>query len=209
MNIASSPSLFGGAFKLLLGAAVLTLSSAYSTAEINLYRYINDDGIQVIDHSIPASLVKNGYEIININGQVLKVVPPARTAEEIKAEADRKRLASEYERIKKRYASVEDLEAAKKRKLESIDTAISILESNIHSINNRRNELMAQAANQERSGRNVTQDLLNQLETAKAELEVAESSLDARRQEYEDVVDKFNAEVAIFEKGKELLGATN
>ncbi|VUD69144.1 hypothetical protein TDB9533_04510 [Thalassocella blandensis] len=197
----------------LLGAAFLVmcsmLCSVYSAAEMTLYRYTDDQGIQVIDHAIPPELVKNGYEVIDINGRVVRVVAPARTAEEIKAEAERKRIATDFERLKKRYASVADLESAKERKLESIDTAIAILESNIHSISKRKDELMSLAANQERAGRKVSQDILNKLETAKAEMEVAESSLNARRQEYQDVVEKFEAEVAIFEKGKALLGSTN
>lgn len=194
--------------RFLLGIFAVMVSS-WAAAEMSLYRYKNAQGIQVIDHSIPPDMIKNGYEIISTTGKVLEVVPPAMSEDQIKAKAERRRLTREYERLKKRYASVEDLESAKHRRLEAIETSITVLKSNIMSINNRITELMTKAANQERAGRKVNADILNQLETARAELEVANSSLEKRHEEYKETAEKFDADVLVFEKGQKMLSATN
>lgn len=195
--------------KYLLMATLAVSLAVPALAEISLYRYTNDKGIQVIDHSIPPEMVKNGYEVISMSGKVLRVVPPALSEEEIAAKAERQQLEVEFERLRRRYASVADLESAKSRKLESIQTSITVLESNILSINNRISEFMTKAADRERAGRKVPQNLLDNISAAKEELEIAKKRLVQRQAEYNDVAERFDADVAVFERGMVVIEATN
>ncbi len=192
---------------MLLGAYLLC--GAASADSSHFFRYVNDEGVLVINHTIPPELVKNGYEIITFNGDVVKVVNPSRTKAEKEKESERKKLASKFKQLKKRYASIDDLEAAKRRRIESLNTNIAIVRSNIGSIENRIENLMADAADQERAGKEVSEATLQNIETAKAELSVAKSQLDIRLAEEQEIIDQFNEDVAIFQKGNALIGATN
>ena len=63
----------------------LTLCVA-TDAFANTYRYIDDRGRTVHGSTVPPQFVKNGYEVLNDRGQVIQVVPRAKTAEELAAE---------------------------------------------------------------------------------------------------------------------------
>jgi tRNA A58 N-methylase Trm61 len=68
--------------------ALLTLLLWTSnTLSAELYRYQNDAGVTVVDWAMPAAYVSNGYEILNESGQVVSVVPPAKTATELEQDA--------------------------------------------------------------------------------------------------------------------------
>ncbi len=50
----------------------------------NLYRYTNDRGNTVVDYQVPAEYVAKGYEVLNEDGVVVKVVPRTLTEDEQK-----------------------------------------------------------------------------------------------------------------------------
>ena len=51
-------------------------------------RYQNEAGITVVDWVIPAAYVSSGYEILlNESGQVVRVVPPAKTDTDFERDA--------------------------------------------------------------------------------------------------------------------------
>ncbi len=62
--------------------AMLVLLGAPAVHAGVMYRYINDQGNVVIDYQVPASDIKKGYEILNEEGVVLRVIPRELTAEE-------------------------------------------------------------------------------------------------------------------------------
>ncbi len=53
------------------------------------YRYTTNEGHQVVSHTIPPQYVRNGYEMLTLNGELLKVVAPA------PADADADRILKE------------------------------------------------------------------------------------------------------------------
>src|SRR6218665_3826780 len=81
------------------------------------YRYTTNDGHKVVSQTIPPQYVRNGYEMLTLNGEILKVVAPA------PAEADAERIAKERKAAKEQartdlelrrtYSSVADIESAK------------------------------------------------------------------------------------------------
>ena len=89
---------------------------------------------------MPAAYVSNGYEILNESGQVVSVVPPAKTATELEQDAaaarsraaDTAAEAAQLERdtfLLRRYSTVQDIEAARDRSLRELDIRIAILSS--------------------------------------------------------------------------------
>ncbi len=187
------------------GAAALSLAASASWAEDYLYRYENDQGIKVIHHTIPPEYAQKGYEVLSSSGHRIKVVEPAPTDGDIAKENSERMLRERFSLLKRRYSSIDDIEAAKRRRLKNIETNISILRGNIGSVNVRIENLMSQAADMERAGRTVPSTLLRQLNDTRAELAVTNAALDARIEEYDEVSQRYDDDMATFVAGEKLI----
>lgn len=182
--------------------AFLFASVAY--AENVRYRFKNAQGTLVISNNLPAEYAQQGYDIIDTSNNVIKRVAPAPSKEHV-AEAERRREAlAAYEILKRRYSQAEDIERAKQRRLENINTNISILNGTISNLKNKIDELVQQAAAQERAGRTVPKTILNQLEDTKAELSVSEKLLANRQEEYIDAAKRFDENIEVFKIGQKI-----
>lgn len=187
----------------VLTASVLALPMMVA-ADSYLYRYENEQGVKVIHHTIPPEFAQQGYEIISSRGQLVRVVPPAPSDSDIVREERERELREQYTILKRRYSSPDDIESAKHRRLKNINTNIAILRSNISGINTRIDNLMSRAADMERAGRKVSQNILQQIKDARAELAVAEGSLAGRLAEYNKVAERFDRDVLTFIEGSKL-----
>ena len=116
----------------LLGACTVSATAA------ELYRYQNEAGITVVDWAIPAAYVGSGYEVLNESGQIVRIVPPAKTDTELQRdavaaraqEAEAAAQAAQLERdtfLLRRYSTIQDIEAARDRSLRELDIRIAIL----------------------------------------------------------------------------------
>lgn len=135
-----------------------------------LYRYVNDQGVVVLDRlGVPPAYVAKGYEVLNDQGRVIRVVPPAPSAEEMKRIlAERARAGSDMQLLRL-YSTPEDIERAKGRKLAELDGLIGVAKSNLLSLRTQQANLQGQAAEQERAGREVPAHLVAQIENLKSE----------------------------------------
>lgn len=185
----------------------LGLISPIAQAEEYLYRYINADGVKVMNHTIPPEYAQKGYDIISHTGQLIRRVEAAPTDGQVAKENSDRMLREKFSVLKRRFSSEEDIEAAKIRRLKNIDTNISILKSNISGIKIRIENLMREAADAERAGRTVPPQLLQKLKDTRAELAVTESALDKRLEEHKNVTEKFDRDLATFTRGRELAEA--
>lgn len=150
---------------LLLGVVYPALASA-----AELYRYVDERGVVVLDrHGVPPQHISRGYQVLNEQGRVIRVVPPAPSAEEFaRLQAQKARDASDAQLLRL-YASVEDVERAETRKLAELGSVIGLARGNLQSIRNQRSSLQKQAANHERAGRKVPDNLLAQIKNLEKE----------------------------------------
>lgn len=135
-----------------------------------MYRYTNAQGITVIDRQgVPSEFIAKGYEVLNEQGRVVRVVPPAPTAEEMqKILADRERAKSDAQLLRL-YSSLEDVDRAQARKLAELDGLIGVAKGNLQSVRQQQANLQKQAADQERAGREVPKLLLDQITSQRDE----------------------------------------
>lgn len=189
----------------LIAAIVTLLYSGTAFAQQKLfYRYINDEGVKVLNHTIPPKYAQNGYEVISESGQVIRVVEPAPTEDQI-AEAEAKRaLQTEYKRLRRRYSNIEEIEDAKQRQLESVETSIAILRGNVSNLTGQIENYMSQAAAAERAGRAVPESILDSLANTKAELNITEELMAIRQEEKSQIVQKYDKQILTFVKGQSL-----
>ena len=160
----------------LLGALACAPALAAGTASgPTFFRYRDANGTLVMGSTIPAEIAKkNGYEIVDSMGRVIDTIPPAPSEEELEArklqkleEQRRKeeaaRQAEEDAKLLKLYAVPDDAIQARERKLQEIDTLISLKEGSRHNLQVRLSNLEKQAADLEKSGREVPEDILEQM----------------------------------------------
>ncbi len=193
---------------LLLSLALCTLSAATLAVEF-LYRYKNDDGVMVIDYTIPPEFVDHGYEILNPDGTVNRVVDRALTDEEKASRSSdeyRQRAeAEEAEQLRQwdeslllRYSSIEDIEAARDRGLSELRIRISILRSNVRSLKQQVENNQAKAADIERGGASVSVDIVSAIDTLQSEIAETERSIEERLNEAEAVGESFQRDIERF-----------
>lgn len=176
------------------------LVSPPSFSDRYLYRYINDDGITVINWAIPSQFVQRGYEILNENGSVFKVVPRTLTKDELanrSGETYREQVeAEEVERLRKwdkalllRYSTLEDIEDARGRALRELRIRISILSGNVSALKQRVENSQLRAANTERAGGQVPVAMVEAIRDLQSEIAVTGRSIEEREGEV-GVVDR-------------------
>ncbi|WP_044873227.1 DUF4124 domain-containing protein [Pseudomonas sp. LFM046] len=148
-------------YGLLLGLLLPALSGA-----TELYRYVNDKGVTVLDRQgVPPEYVGKGYEVLNEHGRVVRKVPPAPSREEMQRQLDEKARASSDAQLLRLYTSVEDVDRALERKLAELDSLIGVARGNQQSLHAQQANLQSQAAESERAGREVPAPLVTQIDS--------------------------------------------
>lgn len=150
---------------LLLGLLLPVLADA-----TELYRYVDDQGVTVLSRQgVPPEFIGKGYEVLNDQGRVIRVIPPAPSAEEMqRLLADKARARSDAQLLRL-YASPEDVDRARERKVAELDGLIGVARGNLQSVRTQQANLQSQAAAHERAGRAVPEHLLAQIDNQRAE----------------------------------------
>lgn len=164
---------------LMLGLLLPVLATA-----AELYRYVDDRGVVVLDrHGVPPQHIGRGYQVLNEQGRVIREVPPAPTAEEFqRLQADKARASADAQLLRL-YASVEDVERAEARRLAELDSIIGLTQGNLQALRSQQRNLQKQAADHERAGRGVPENLLAQI----TNMEQEQASLQRDLKRYETV----------------------
>ncbi|MFZ6048224.1 DUF4124 domain-containing protein [Pseudomonas sp. CR3202] len=132
---------------------------------LELYRYVDDKGVTVLDRQgVPPEYIGKGYEVLNEQGRVIRVVPPAPSREEMQRQLDEKARASSDAQLLRLYTSVEDVDRALERKLNELDGLIGVTRGNQQSLRAQQVSLQSQAAESERAGREVPAHLVAQID---------------------------------------------
>lgn len=154
----------------LRGSLLLILLLPALAGASELYRYLNDKGVVVLDRQgVPPQYIAKGYEVLDEQGRLLRTIPPAPTAEE-RAQLNQAKLqASADAQLLRLYSSLEDVDRARGRKLGELDGAIAAARGNLQSLRTQQANFQSQAAEQERAGRAVPENLLVQISNLKAE----------------------------------------
>ncbi len=183
---------------MIAGLAALALP-----AQAELYRYLDDNGVTVLDRSVPSEYIKHGYEVLDHQGRVKQTISAAPTPQELKAHraasAAQERQLQEDKTLLRLYSSVPDLERAKKRQLTQIESLIETTRANVATLKSQREELQRRAAGQERAGREVDASILRELAEVAAETDRLERLIAAQQAEIKEVEANFKASLARLE----------
>lgn len=175
-----------------------------------VYRYINDNGVPVIDDRVPPKFVPKGYEVLDsATLTLIKRIPRQLSEEELRLrntdeararlkEEEESRLKAWDESLMVRYSSVADIKAAQERAVKDLQIRISILKSNLTSIKSQIEREQQKAADIERRGAQVPADLTRNIEIMRQEIEDTEQSIAIRLEEIADVEASFERDIERF-----------
>jgi hypothetical protein len=209
-NINISRGFLRACAALLLVAALLQVSYAVAKkVQVQYYRYNNERGILVIDESIPPEFVAGGYDIITRDGSLIRRVPRQLSEDELREQgsvAARERLREEEElrlqawdeMLMLRYSSVEDINAARERAVRDLYIRISILKSKLMSVKAQIEREQLKAADIERSGRDVPENMTVIIDKLGREIEDTEESIAVRRQEVDETKASYQRDIDRF-----------
>ena len=166
------------------------------------YRYTNERGVKVLNHSIPPEYAQLGYEVISASGHVMRKVPPALSGVEAQRQEEQQRQAQERKKrdsqLRRRYSSVADIESAKSRKLAELDNNIAVQHGNIKNLSGQIEDLQTRAAKIERSGLVVPDNIVNAVLSLQVERQGVEAQVQLREKEYNEVVARFDSDMERF-----------
>ena len=185
----------------LLGLLLPALSGA-----AELYRYVDDKGVTVLDRQgVPPEFIGKGYEVLNEQGRVIRVIPPAPSREEMQRQLDEKARASSDAQLLRLYTSVEDVDRALERKLAELDGLIGVARGNQQSLRTQQANLQSQAAESERAGREVPAHLVAQIDNLREEQKRLDKDIARYERDREAAKNSFAADRARLAR---LLGGT-
>ncbi|AQZ94204.1 hypothetical protein BVH74_05300 [Halopseudomonas phragmitis] len=153
-----------------LGVAIGLIVAGLSLGvQADLYRYTDERGVTVLDSRVPPEAIGRGYEVLDPQGRVKEVIPPAPTPEELEARREAERRAVADATLLRLYSSVADLDRAHARQIEQIDNQILTAQGNLQQLAKQRENLQQRAAAQERAGRAVDARILQELDELDSE----------------------------------------
>lgn len=173
--------------------SLLLLSSTVIWAAAGeYYRYTDLNGNMVIDNDIPPELIKNGYDVIDKHGRMIRSIKPQATEEQLIAvTAERKKQQEEEAKLRaqaiydlsllRRYSFVSDIEAEKTRKIKEMEISVSILKGNLIGVRSELALELEKAAQIERAGRKLTETQQERIATLEKKITTTEDMLNKRR----------------------------
>lgn len=191
---------------LLVLPALLTATTALAE---RMYKWVDENGQVHYTNQLPPEASKQERRVINDQGRTLKVYRAPRTAEE---KAEDKRLAElearkeklrEQRRIHDRsllatYSSQEDMLLARDGKLSSIDSLIQLTDSRITSMQERLLLLSDEAAEYERSGKQLPASLQQQIRNLREQISKNKEFSADKQLEMEDIRQQFDSDIKRF-----------
>lgn len=160
------------------------------------YRYTTNEGRKVVAQTIPPQYIRNGYEMLTLSGEILKVVPPAPPEADAERIAKEKKAAKEQARndleLRRTYSSIQDIESAKTRNLQELLNTINILQANLASTKAQLKVQEGHAASIERNGKTVSEDVLKNINTLRGEEKDLNQQIKQRETEYQGAAAKYD-----------------
>ena len=172
----------------------------------DLFRYIDDSGVTVLDDHVPPSLVKNGYTILDAAGRVVKVVPRALSDAE---NVERDTQPANDERIRKEtaereaadaallklYSGPNEVKRARDTKVASVAGFVNTARSNLQQILSQKRQLETRIADIERADDTIPKQDLDRIATLDARIEQIQAAIDAKESEMAQLKQDYAADL--------------
>lgn len=203
----------------LLGITLAAVLAAPLTAQAAIKCWTNKDGVRECGNTIPPEYAQQETRTISNRGVTLEVKERARTPEEleqdkVQREAEEKRLAEEARKKKERaeydmmllstFSSEADLNASRDRKQGALDATIEVTRLTIDGMQKKNNEYKKRAAQFERSGKPMPDDLKQDMASVEKQIEDKQKYIEAKQREKAELDAQHEADLARFRELKNM-----
>ena len=197
--------------KLLLAIVALIISGSVAAQEARKarqhYKWRDGQGNLHYDDVLPEEALKYGYDVVSGAGLVVKHVDRPRTSEELqadKAAAEKATAAKRAQEEKARtdqqmlaaYPSEQDLESAQREQLAVIDQIVQATQASLQNQEKSLSEMLAHAADLDRTGKPVPTPLQQQIDTLRISIEKQKAYIAGKNAEKDSSAQRFAAELA-------------
>ena len=186
----------------LLGSFLVPATSAH--AAIKCWK--NKDNVRECGQAVPQEYSQQRIEVINSKGIVIKVIPAKEELDEIRRQKELKKVEDLKKAAKRRkdlillqtYTTEDDIMLARKQNLQAIDSIIDLTNSNTKVLKNDLTEREKNAADYERNGEKVPDDLLKEMENLKRQIKDNEDFIEKKKVAKEATNTKFDSDLKRF-----------
>lgn len=197
----------------ITAGALFALLSATPANAAKIKCWTNNEGVRECGNVVPPEYAQKGHKEVNKRGMTVGTQARAKTPEEIEKEKleqeklERERaLAAEQEKkdrvLLATFSSEDDMKLAHEGKLLVMDTRIKHTEQLIAKLKASLNALVNDAAEQERSGKKVSDETRKDIRDVKQQIAENMGFIQEREQEKVELDAQFEAELARFRKLK-------
>ena len=180
---------------------LLALFSCNATADF-VYRWKDDSGHVHYSDQVPPAQSKYRRERLNRQGRTVEVMERAKTPAEIEQEEQLKKLHAEQRRLLaeqrahdsallRTFRSEEDMTAALRSKLNTIDVLIKITEANQARLKAQLEKQEKRAAALDRNGKRIPKKLIDSIRATQRQIAENRKTIDAHYLEKQRLRDKF------------------
>ncbi len=190
----------------LIALALLALAGNSMTVSAGIKCWTNKDGVRECGDRLPPEYAQRGHEEISDTGVKIKVTARAPTPEERKEAALLAAVKAEQERIARvkaakqlahdqvllqTFTTEEDLLLARDGKLAVFESRIKLAQNRVAKMETNLEQLTAQAAQQERSGRTVAAKLQQRIAKVRKRIQSHLAYVEDRRDDQDGIRQQF------------------
>lgn len=175
----------------------------------------NNLGIRECGNIVPPEYSQKRIEVLNAQGQLVRIIQPAKTRAELEREHELEQKRKAEEAAKQRqehedsillnsYTTERDLIIARDTNVKALQANIDIAEGNLNMLQNNLEDLQTRAGNYERSGKEPPKELIDQINKTKQQIANKQKSVDQKKQNKAAMEKRFAKELARFRQLKGL-----
>jgi uncharacterized coiled-coil protein SlyX len=188
--------------------ALLTMSTANAGT---IKKWVDENGQVHYGDTVPASQADLERRVLSEQGVTVETIKRAKTEEEQAAERRQVELRAAIEKkqaeqaakdhvLLATFSSEDDMVLTRDGKIAAIDTIIRLSKDRIRRITQQLRDWAHEAADFERSGKQVPDELQKQIANGKAEIQHLEQYIVTQQEEQENIRQKFAKDIERFRK---------
>ena len=157
----------------------------------SLYRYTTEKGRLVITSTLPQEAIYLGYDVIDGQGRIIKTVEKALPESERAKQRELISIKQKDDELRKLYPTADDAIRARDRKISSIQLSIDYSRNTITQLNSKLSAEVAAAANYEKSGRPIPENMQATIDQFSRQIREQEQQIAQYESDIESVNDEF------------------
>lgn len=172
--------------------------AVFNNTQARIVCWTNSDGVRECGDSVPPEYSQQGHKEFSEQGIIVDETEAAMTdteLEELKRITAEKAEQKRREEVQKRrdrmlldtFASVEDIELARDRKISAIDSSISLAERRINKLRQEKDRLITKAAGFERQGKEIPEYIAEDINRVDRQITANNEFIADKREEQEVV----------------------